>query len=168
MGSEPADTETAQTQPVASRADGIDDRASDQFFEQLTAAQCLGLLHWARRVAPRLLGLLVASYLAKEASEVERNHQGQAAPICLVPVNCGRPKCSETKTLKATEREHIARVLSEARTLNEAAKRLGIHFTTLWRKRKLYNLGLASVGGRWASLPASSPVRRRRFELRTR
>lgn len=48
----------------------------------------------------------------------------------------------ERATLRSTEREHITRVVSESRTLNEAAARLGIHTTTLWRKRKLYNLHL--------------------------
>jgi transcriptional regulator with PAS, ATPase and Fis domain len=46
-----------------------------------------------------------------------------------------------TTTLRQSEREHIARVLSESRTLGEAASKLGIPSSTLWRKRKVYGLG---------------------------
>jgi two-component system, NtrC family, response regulator AlgB len=43
-------------------------------------------------------------------------------------------------SLEAMEREHIARVLSESATLEEAAATLGINVTTLWRKRKRYGI----------------------------
>jgi len=38
------------------------------------------------------------------------------------------------------ERRHIQQVLAEAATLEEAAARLGINPTTLWRKRKRYGI----------------------------
>ncbi len=38
------------------------------------------------------------------------------------------------------EEEHIRRVLASTRTLSEAAKILGIDETTLWRRRKNYNI----------------------------
>jgi len=40
----------------------------------------------------------------------------------------------------ATERDHIARIVAASQTLQEAAARLGINPTTLWRKRKRYGL----------------------------
>jgi NtrC-family two-component system response regulator AlgB len=43
-------------------------------------------------------------------------------------------------SLEEMEREHIARVLSESTTLDEAAETLGINATTLWRKRKRYGI----------------------------
>jgi NtrC-family two-component system response regulator AlgB len=43
-------------------------------------------------------------------------------------------------SLEEMEREHIARVLSESTTLDEAAETLGINATTLWRKRKRYRI----------------------------
>jgi len=43
-------------------------------------------------------------------------------------------------SLEEMEREHIARVLSESATLDEAAATLGINATTLWRKRKRYRI----------------------------
>ena len=38
------------------------------------------------------------------------------------------------------ERRHIEQVLADAGTLEEAAARLGINATTLWRKRKRYGI----------------------------
>jgi len=43
-------------------------------------------------------------------------------------------------TLEAMEREHIARIIARAPTLEAAARTLGIDSTTLQRKRKRYGL----------------------------
>jgi DNA-binding NtrC family response regulator len=43
-------------------------------------------------------------------------------------------------SLEDVERAHIQQVLHEAATLEEAAARLGINVTTLWRKRKRYGI----------------------------
>jgi transcriptional regulator with PAS, ATPase and Fis domain len=43
-------------------------------------------------------------------------------------------------SLEQLERLHIQRVLADAATLEEAAARLGINVTTLWRKRKRYGI----------------------------
>jgi NtrC-family two-component system response regulator AlgB len=43
-------------------------------------------------------------------------------------------------SLEELERRHISQVLAESTTLEEAAARLGINPTTLWRKRKRYGL----------------------------
>ena len=43
-------------------------------------------------------------------------------------------------SLDEIEREHIARVLANSRTLEDAAMKLGINASTLWRKRKRYKL----------------------------
>ncbi|HJQ82840.1 MAG TPA: helix-turn-helix domain-containing protein, partial [Candidatus Binatia bacterium] len=43
-------------------------------------------------------------------------------------------------SLEAMERTHIQQVLADAATLEEAAARLGINVTTLWRKRKRYGI----------------------------
>ncbi|MGH7814225.1 MAG: sigma-54-dependent transcriptional regulator [Candidatus Binataceae bacterium] len=43
-------------------------------------------------------------------------------------------------SLDEVEREHIVRVLAASTTLEEAADRLGINVTTLWRKRKRYGI----------------------------
>jgi NtrC-family two-component system response regulator AlgB len=46
----------------------------------------------------------------------------------------------ETLSLEATERRVVERALAESATLEEAAARLGINVTTLWRKRKRWKL----------------------------
>jgi NtrC-family two-component system response regulator AlgB len=43
-------------------------------------------------------------------------------------------------SLEELERHHIEQVLADAETLEEAAARLGINPTTLWRKRKRYGI----------------------------
>jgi DNA-binding NtrC family response regulator len=42
--------------------------------------------------------------------------------------------------LEEVERRHIERVLADSATLEEAAARLGISSTTLWRKRKRWGI----------------------------
>jgi DNA-binding NtrC family response regulator len=43
-------------------------------------------------------------------------------------------------SLEDVERRHIEQVLAESSTLDEAAARLGINVTTLWRKRRRYGI----------------------------
>ena len=43
-------------------------------------------------------------------------------------------------SLKELERQHIELVLATSGTLEQAATRLGVDPTTLWRKRKRYGL----------------------------
>jgi two-component system, NtrC family, response regulator AlgB len=43
-------------------------------------------------------------------------------------------------SLDELERQHIMRTLAESATLEEAAARLGINVTTLWRKRRRYGI----------------------------
>ena len=45
-----------------------------------------------------------------------------------------------TLSLEELERRHIEQALAESETLEEAAARLGINPTTLWRKRKRYGI----------------------------
>jgi len=45
-----------------------------------------------------------------------------------------------SSSLEDIERRHIEQVLAESTTLEEAAARLGVDVTTLWRKRKRYRL----------------------------
>jgi len=46
----------------------------------------------------------------------------------------------QTASLDEVERKHIARVLAQSATLEEAAATLGINVTTLWRRRKRYGI----------------------------
>jgi NtrC-family two-component system response regulator AlgB len=50
------------------------------------------------------------------------------------------PNVSAAASLEEIEREHIVQVLAETPTLEDAAARLGINPSTLWRKRKRYKI----------------------------
>jgi NtrC-family two-component system response regulator AlgB len=50
------------------------------------------------------------------------------------------PPSATALSLEDLERRHIEQVLEESATLEEAAARLGINPTTLWRKRKRYGI----------------------------
>jgi two-component system, NtrC family, response regulator AlgB len=50
------------------------------------------------------------------------------------------PTVSPAASLEEIEKEHIIQVLAETPTLEDAAARLGINTSTLWRKRKRYKI----------------------------
>jgi NtrC-family two-component system response regulator AlgB len=50
------------------------------------------------------------------------------------------PAAPAGESLEEVERRHIEQVLGDSTTLEEAASRLGINVTTLWRKRKRYGI----------------------------
>jgi two-component system, NtrC family, response regulator AlgB len=54
-------------------------------------------------------------------------------------------------SLEDLEREHIMHVLAKSRTLGQAAATLGINLSTLWRKRKRYNI---ISGSRFRIMPS--------------
>jgi transcriptional regulator with PAS, ATPase and Fis domain len=106
----------------------------------MTEAGCLRFLQWARREAPDVLKALMISFLTGDVSQSnvkspERERRSGLSSDVDVS------ECRGTTTLRQLEREHIAQVISESKTLSEAASKLGIDYTTLYRKRKLYELG---------------------------
>src|SRR5262245_50860950 len=74
-------------------------------------------------------------------------------PDCLPERLFGRgrrPRASGSSnelSLEELERQRIEQVLAESETLGEAATRLGINPTTLWRKRKRYCLARGESAG---------------------
>jgi len=56
----------------------------------------------------------------------------------LAPHPAAEDAAPDAASLEEMERRHIVRTLAESSTLEEAAARLGINVTTLWRKRKRY------------------------------
>jgi NtrC-family two-component system response regulator AlgB len=59
-----------------------------------------------------------------------------AAPDPAIDVDAS----GDPLSLEANERRAVQRALAESATLEEAATRLGINVTTLWRKRKRWKL----------------------------
>jgi hypothetical protein len=112
----------------------------DDFIEGMTGEECLGLLKWAKRHTPDLLRMLMASFLSGQGTVTDLEaHTDRCSSPGRLP---GRPEAGsqETTTLREAEQGHIAQVISDSCTLREAAFRLGISHSTLWRKRKLYDL----------------------------
>ena len=56
----------------------------------------------------------------------------------LLATTSGTASEEAPQSLEDVERRHIEQVLAESTTLEEAAARLGVNVTTLWRKRKRY------------------------------
>lgn len=65
----------------------------------------------------------------------------QALPERIVAHSQKGPHLGGDASLDEIEREHIQRVLSRTKTLDEAAAILGIDASTLWRKRRKYEAG---------------------------
>ncbi len=107
-------------------------------------AMCIRLLRWAGREAPELLEVLVTAYMTanRQKLQIAWNGAGNTTGFeCRARVAGGaRTGNAPPAKLNEVEKLHIARVLSESGTLREAAVRLGINQTTLWRKRKRYSL----------------------------
>jgi hypothetical protein len=118
----------------------VDDRALDQFFERLTDVGRSTLLRWARRNAPDLLHALVVRFLTRAPSSELRKTVDKCSWPETSPVEAATTKTAAAATLRSIEREHIARVIAESTTLREAAARLGVASSTLWRRRRLYGL----------------------------
>jgi NtrC-family two-component system response regulator AlgB len=71
-----------------------------------------------------------------------------AVPIIQVAPQELPRESTHLSSLAEIEKAHIARVLYSSKTLEEAARILGINLSTLWRKRRRYNLRDDSFLGR--------------------
>ncbi len=110
--------------------------------EDLAESEYLNLIRWAVRKAPELLRMLRIAYLFGQDYCSPRSFANQARGGGLFgksPSSNGHDEPRSEK-LADVEREHIRRVLTESATVVEAALKLGIDNSTLWRKRKRYNL----------------------------
>ena len=63
-----------------------------------------------------------------------------ALPRKVADAPAAGPALGEDVTLDDLEKEHIRRVLVRAASLEDAARILGIDPSTLWRKRKRYDI----------------------------
>ena len=116
-----------------------DERALDRFLGRLSGEGCMTLLLWARRHTPDLLHEMIVSFLTRASGSELKETTAQFSLPESSPVTAATTK-PPVVTLREIERQHIARVIAESPTLEEAASRLGVTSSALWRKRKLYGL----------------------------
>jgi DNA-binding NtrC family response regulator len=79
----------------------------------------------------------------ERAAVLSRGDEIQAEDLpdrLLAPTARGDAASAAGSSLEDVERHHIEQVLAESTTLEEAAARLGVDVTTLWRKRKRYGI----------------------------
>lgn len=116
----------------------VNESTLERFLENMSDAGRLTLFRWARQHAPNLLYALTVSFLTQApSSQLSKTVSKDSSPAISLD---GPTMISEPSTLRAVEQQHIAQVIAESSTLREAALRLGVAETTLWRKRKLYAL----------------------------
>jgi transcriptional regulator with PAS, ATPase and Fis domain len=113
--------------------------------EDLAETEYLNLIRWAVRKAPELLRVLRIAYLfGQDSSSPEDKAAGAGYRLFRRAPRAPRAPApyvhSSSEKLEDIEREHISRVLKESPSVVEAARRLGINYSTLWRKRKRYKL----------------------------
>jgi len=130
---------------------------TDYFLARLVARHGRGALH----VSPDVRRLLAAhrwdGNVRELVSVLERAvilaTGDTIGPDCLPERLLGRARRPRTSSspselsLEELERQRIEQVLAESETLGEAATRLGINPTTLWRKRKRYCLARGESAG---------------------
>jgi NtrC-family two-component system response regulator AlgB len=76
-----------------------------------------------------------------DAGAITRGHEPDGTPAAhIVPIRSAPAALGENFTVAEIEREHIARVVARAPSLEAAAQILAIDPTTLQRKRKRYGL----------------------------
>jgi two-component system, NtrC family, response regulator AlgB len=94
-----------------------------------------GNLRELRNAVERALILCPGSRIEPDDLGIPGVAESLGAPVSNREVTLGGDV-----TLEAMEREHIARIIARAPTLEAAARTLGIDSTTLQRKRKRYGL----------------------------
>ena len=101
------------------------------------ARQALLSYHWPGNVRELVNTLERAVVLARgDVIRADDLPDRLVAPAPAAVAPAPATACS----LEELERHHIEQVLADAETLEEAAARLGINPTTLWRKRKRYGI----------------------------
>jgi NtrC-family two-component system response regulator AlgB len=100
-----------------------------------------------------LVNVLERAVILSQGDTITPDH----LPDCLLARAPRAPASTPTHrlSLEELERQHIERVLADSGTLEEAATRLGINPTTLWRKRRRYRLAAVAP-------PGAAPPRHRR------
>jgi DNA-binding NtrC family response regulator len=101
------------------------------------ARQALAAYRWPGNVRELVNALERAVVLARdETIRLDDLPDAVTAPDTAFPTEPG----GDALSIEATERRLVEQALAESANLEEAAARLGINVTTLWRKRKRWKL----------------------------
>ena len=101
------------------------------------AASAIADYHWPGNVR-ELRNAIERAAVLSTSDLVTEEHLPDA--VLLTRLRHSFSEGSRLTGLEAVERRHIVRVLKATSTMEEAAAVLGINASTLWRKRKLYNI----------------------------
>ena len=111
----------------------------------------LGAHHWPGN-ARELVNVLESALVLSQGGTITPHHLPDRLLACP-GTHAGDTIPLAALSLEELARRHIERVVAASRTLEEAAVRLGVNATTLWRKRKRYRMGTAA-----ASPPSEAPT----------
>jgi NtrC-family two-component system response regulator AlgB len=100
------------------------------------AAAAMSCYRWPRNVR-ELRNAMEAAAVLCDGRTITAAHLPEAVSGCALGVT---RRFTFKASLDEIERDQIARVLANRRTLEDAAITLGINVSTLWRKRKRYKL----------------------------
>jgi two-component system, NtrC family, response regulator AlgB len=122
----------------------------DHMLAALAARDRRGTLHLSAGARAALHAYAWPGNLRELGNALERAavlSRGDTVDVTDLPDRLFTPDAVASATigeaavsLEDLEKHHIAHVLAESATLEEAAARLGIDVTTLWRKRKRYRI----------------------------
>ena len=101
------------------------------------ARRALAAYHWPGNVR-ELVNVLERTIVLSQGETIRAEDLPDRLLAPVPPAAPAAPDCE--LSLNQLERRHIEQVLADAATLEEAAARLGINVTTLWRKRKRYGI----------------------------
>jgi DNA-binding NtrC family response regulator len=122
---------------------------TEHLLAQLAARHGRGRLQLAADVAPALAAYSWPGNVRELVNALERavvlargdTIRAEDLPDrLLAPSAAAAPAPAGELSLQELKRRHIQQVLADSATLEEAAARLGINPTTLWRQRKRYGL----------------------------
>jgi two-component system, NtrC family, response regulator AlgB len=121
--------------------------------------QILGAYHWPGNTR-ELVNVLESAVVLSQGSTITPSHLPDR--LLSRPRNDAGDITLATLSLEELERRHIERVVADSRTLEEAATRLGVNATTLWRKRKRYRMETTAASDPFAG--STSGHRRPRWD----
>jgi NtrC-family two-component system response regulator AlgB len=107
----------------------------------------LALYRWPGNTR-ELVNVLERAVILSQGDSITPDHLPDCLLACAPRAPANTPSTpTDRLSLEEVERQHIERVLADSGAFEEAATRLGINPTTLWRKRRRYRLAPVAPPG---------------------